>query len=180
MSAQRKNRLSNLACVMLVGLASHSLARGVPDEDCGIYFKTHYPMTEFKLTGSGTAIDKRTGLVWYRCNLGEFFYDGECRGVAKRYNWHQAQEEASKFELAGYNDWRVPTERELRSIVERECVNPSINPYVFPTAQTEVYWSSEGNFFNKYLGWGVYMYNGTDFGRHSKESEYLVYLVRNP
>ena len=30
-----------------------------------------------------------------------------------------------------------------------------------------------------YLGWGVYFFNGTDFGRHSKESEYFVLLVRN-
>lgn len=166
--------------VFMGTLASSALALGVPEEDCAIYFKTNYPMTEFRLTGSGTAIDTRTGLIWYRCSVGEFFHDGECRGVAKRFNWHQAAEAAGKFELAGYTDWRVPTVKELLSIVEKKCVNPSMNTFVFPTAQTEVYWTSEQNFFNKFLGWGVYMFNATDFGRHSKESEYLLLLVRNP
>ncbi len=159
--------------------AVSSFALGTPDQDCIEYFKTHYPVTEFSLTGSGTAIDKRTGLVWFRCNLGEFFHDGECRGVASRVGWTQAQSEASKATIAGYSDWRIPTVKELRSLVEKECVNPSINTYIFPSVQTEVYWTVEDNFFNPYLGWGVYFFNGTDFGRHSKESEYFVLLVRN-
>jgi len=148
--------------------------------DCGEYFETEYPMTEFRLYGSGTAIEKRTGLVWYRCNVGEFWHEGECRGTPKRLTWQQATDFAGQASIAGYNDWRLPTVKELKRLIEEECVNPAVNPYVFPSVGAEIYWTSKTNFFYPQFAWGVYFFSGNDFGRHAKQSEHQVLLVRDP
>jgi hypothetical protein len=147
--------------------------------DCAEYFQTNYPLTEFRLIGQGTAVDKRTGLMWFRCNVGEFWYNGSCRGSMQRVSWYQAKVVAEEATSGGYEDWRLPTVDELKGLVEKNCVNPAVNPYVFPSVGTEVYWTSEDNFFNKYLGWGVFFFNGNDFARHDKRAEHPVLLVRD-
>ena len=117
--------------------------------------------------------------MWYRCNVGEFWHGGKCRGSADRFTWQQALGIAQEAKAAGYTDWRLPTVKELKGLVEKNCVNPAINPYVFPTVDTEVYWTSEDNFFNRYLAWGIFFFNGSDFGRHDKTAEHPVLLVRD-
>jgi hypothetical protein len=164
--------------VVLVSMVTQSFARPL-GPDCAKYFETNYPFTEFRLIGQGGAIDKRTGLMWFRCNAGEFWYGGSCRGSIQRVNWHQAKIVADEATVAGYEDWRLPTVDELKGLVEKNCINPAINPYVFPSVGTEVYWTSEDNFFNKYLGWGVFFFNGNDFARHDKTAEHPVLLVRD-
>jgi len=172
------NRLKYLFMAIAVCFALQASARPL-GPDCAVYFETNYPMTEFRLIGQGTAIDKRTNLMWYRCNVGEFWHGGKCRGSADRFTWQQALGIAQEAKAAGYTDWRLPTVKELKELVEKKCVNPAINPYVFPTVDTEVYWTSEDNFFNRYLAWGVFFFNGSDFGRHDKTAEHPVLLVRD-
>jgi len=152
----------------------------MPKPSCDDYFKSNYPMTEFRLIGQGAAIDKRTNLTWFRCNAGEYWHSGQCRGSSSTMNWQDAHEYAKSFKGLGHSDWRLPTTSELKGLVESSCTNPSINPYVFPTVKAEIYWTSDDNFFNRYLAWGIFMFNGNDFGRHSKQSEYAVLLVRDP
>jgi hypothetical protein len=172
------NRLKFLLVALAVSFALQTSARPL-GPDCAVYFETNYPMTEFRLIGQGTAIDKRTNLMWYRCNVGEFWHGGKCRGSADRFTWRQSFGIAQDAKIAGYSDWRLPTVKELKGLVEKKCVNPAINPYVFPTVYTEVYWASEDNFFNRYLAWGVFFFNGSDFGRHDKTAEHPILLVRD-
>jgi len=138
--------LKYIFMAVAISLATQASARPL-GPDCDVYFETNYPMTEFRLIGQGTAIDKRTNLMWYRCNSGQFWHGGKCRGSVDRYTWQQALGIAQEAKVAGYTDWRLPTVKELKGLVEKECVNPAINPYVFPAVDTEVYWTSEDNFF---------------------------------
>jgi len=172
-----RNRLKYIFMAVAISLATQASARPL-GPDCDVYFETNYPMTEFRLIGQGTAIDKRTNLMWYRYNSGQFWHGGKCRGSVDRFTWQQALGIAQEAKVAGYTDWRLPTVKELKGLVEKECVNPAINPYVFPAVDTEVYWTSEDNFFNRYLAWGVFFFNGSDFGRHDKRAEHPVLLVR--
>jgi len=77
----------------------------------------------------GEAFDKVTKLTWCRCSAGATWKDGAgCVGAPKL----MSLEEASSFAKQAGNGWRVPTIKELYSIVEQECENTVINSIVFP------------------------------------------------
>jgi len=76
---------------------------------------------------SGEAFDKKTGLTWQRCSVGSNWVKGKgCAGEPKRFNWYDAQNQASL-------DWRVPGIDELRTLsVISSKHNYNIDPIVFP------------------------------------------------
>ncbi|MBU2492077.1 MAG: DUF1566 domain-containing protein [Bacteroidetes bacterium] len=55
--------------------------------------------------GDGTITDNNTGLMWQK-NL-----------LESKYNYYEAVEAADTFSLAGYNDWRLPTIKEIYSLM---------------------------------------------------------------
>lgn len=88
----------------------------------------------FSANPDGTVTDSRTGLVWDRCLLGQDGAD-DCAGPGAPYNWEQglsAAAAANAQQHLGHDDWRLPNIRELRSLVERACVQPAIDRNYFP------------------------------------------------
>ena len=93
----------------------------------------------FTINTDGTATDARTGLTWDRCLLGQD-HDSACAGPGDPYTWEQglaAAEALNAENYLGHDDWRLPNIRELRSLAERACVQPSVDLNVFPSAPTE-------------------------------------------
>ena len=100
----------------------------------------------------GVAVDTRSGLMWTRCLLGATWNGNACAGTATLYTWQQTQSLPKTLNYAGYNDWRVPTLEELKTLADREnaastVALPQLNQLVFPTPNcygTEGGLSSEG------------------------------------
>lgn len=65
-----------------------------------------YGKNDFVETGKGTIIDKATGLMWMKDDSG--------RGMT----WQEALEYAENYGYDGYDDWRLPSVKELQSIVD--------------------------------------------------------------
>jgi hypothetical protein len=98
---------------------------------------------------NGTVTDLNTGLIWQKTPPKEPL------------TWQQAKEYADELVLAGVDDWRLPTMKELLSIVDFSGSIRTRTPYVdtqsfdyhYPDTSTGVrdidaqYWSSNG-----YLG----------------------------
>lgn len=85
-----------------------------------------------------TVLDTRSRLMWTRCLLGATWNGTTCEGKASSYGWRQAQELAENSTYADFNDWRVPTLEELKSLADKETAVPmvkipNINQTVFPT-----------------------------------------------
>ena len=79
--------------------------------------------------------------------------------------------------LCGARDWRLPSSRELLSIVSNDRVDPAIDLAYFPNTLGWVVWSSSPYAYNSYYAWYVnfshgYVYDG------SKGSALYVRLVR--
>ena len=79
-----------------------------------------------------------------------------------------------------FNDWRLPSVRELATISERRCRNPRLNLSVFPDSPARPYWSAS----LRPGGADESAAYGLDFGDAGvqllpKESPNLVRLVRN-
>ena len=109
-------------------------------QTCNSAIKTTTPTSRFIITRQGTAIDKKTGLEWMRCAAGRTWNGAACAGGAISRNWQQALNLAEAATFAGHDDWRLPNLKELMSIVEVACTNPSLNAKVF--FDPAYYWSA--------------------------------------
>jgi hypothetical protein len=95
-----------------------------------------------------TVTDNVTGLMWQRQD------DNTPR------TWVDAISYCEGLSLAGQEDWRLPNEYELQSIVDYGRYDPAIDTTVFPGTNPTYYWSSSTNASSTYLAWGVYFYGG--------------------
>lgn len=66
----------------------------------------HYtgPQPAYQANGDGTISDQNTGLMW--ASAGD-----------TKMTWQEAVAGASTFRIGGYNDWRLPTVKELYSLI---------------------------------------------------------------
>lgn len=96
----------------------------------------------------GTALDRRTGVIWQRCPLGTVLDDGgtpqtleddRClpsAGAPQTLTWNAALAAARHLDesggFAGHSDWRVPRQKELLSVVEARWRDPRLVGRVFP------------------------------------------------
>ena len=114
------------------------------------------PSERFIQEKNGTVIDKVTGLMWQQCTVG---LNGEnCEsGEASKFTWAEAllypSQEKSLATFAGHDDWRMPNIRELASIVEAQCVRPSVNATIFPNTPSGHVWSSSPYDFYPHYSW---------------------------
>ena len=74
-----------------------------------------YGKNDFHDNGNGTVTDKATGLMWTKSDSGHLKAGS---GKDGKLNWQQALEWAEGLDHAGYSDWRLPTAKELQSIVD--------------------------------------------------------------
>jgi hypothetical protein len=116
------------------------------------------------LNNDNTVTDTHTGLMWQK--------DGSTGTM----NWENAISYCENLEEAGYSDWRMPTAKELASIVKLDTYSPSIDTNYF-TAMSSYYWSSTTHAYHSDYAWHVYFDGGlVDDG--DKSNIYYVRAVR--
>jgi hypothetical protein len=79
---------------------------------------------------------------------------------------------------AGSNLWRVPTRRELLSIVHHGTNSPAIDPDYFPNTDSDWFWTSDIYAPNPAGAWGVYFGNGGTYA-YDRSNDGHVRLVRS-
>lgn len=140
--------------------------------------------------GDGTVTDDNTGLMWQKCSVGKD-NDTSCSGTASGYNWYQAtgtysaisnpssQNVCGSLNLSGYNDWRLPTNKELTTILDSAIPGgaPTINTTFFPNTLAWPYWTSTTWVGQDYAAWRVNFQFGDD-GTYYKQTGYYVRCVR--
>lgn len=98
------------------------------------------PAARFTVSGSSpnaAVVDSATGLSWQQTVSGSAYTWSASAAAGS------AQAYCNTLSLNGYSSgWRVPTERELLSIVDRTAFNPSTDAAAFPSTPVGVYWSA--------------------------------------
>lgn len=72
----------------------------------------------YRDNGDGTVTDLNTGLMWQKTP------------PVRHYSWDEAAEYAEDLKLAGYNDWRMPSIKELYSLVAFFGSIRTMTPYI--------------------------------------------------
>jgi Protein of unknown function (DUF1566) len=141
------------------------------------------PTGRFTSNADGTALDKYTGLIWKTCSEGQQWIVSTraCNKVAGTYTWQAALQGVqvlnSKGGFAKYKDWRVPSIKELSSLVETQCYRPAINARAFPGVGA-VTWSSSPDANDSKNAWSIDFGDGSVYTFSGKSASYQVRLVR--
>ncbi|MCV2365188.1 DUF1566 domain-containing protein [Paucibacter sp. DJ1R-11] len=106
---------------------------------------------DFSAVGDGSQIyDKRSHLIWMRCVEDQTWNgsmcvanDPEAVNPGPRLTFQQAKALAVS-KSTSEEHWRVPSRKELLTLREPNCYNPSLNLTLFPTKPA---WSSDGAFW---------------------------------
>lgn len=118
------------------------------------------------VNANGTVTDNVTGLMWQRED------DNTGR------TWDEAVNYCSGLGLAGYSDWRLPSKKELVSILDLGTFSPAINTTAFPGTDAEYYWSSTTYaYYDAAYAWRVSFGSGFVHG-YDKSIGSLVRCVR--
>ena len=136
-----------------------------------------WPSPRFTLNGDGTITDALTGLVWMqKANCWE--RQTWANALTKVAGLNSGSETCSGYTTGTHTDWRLPTIKELESLVDAEHVNPALpSGHAFVGVQASSYWSSTSYAINSSYAWYVNLYNG-NVRYDNKSSSYYVWPVR--
>ena len=121
------------------------------------------PSSQLVDNGDGTITDSKTGLMWKKCLEGVTGDNCE-KNSPSTFTWQKALEHPGTVNggdgFAGHTDWRFPTIRELRSIVEQQCYRPAINTIRFPNTPNSIVWAKTLYAGHSEYAWCVNFGNG--------------------
>jgi len=118
--------------------------------------------------------DNVTGLVWENKTD-----DGSIHDKDDVYNWDDAQDvfivALNSQNFGGHNDWRLPTIKELSTLVDSSIPypGPTINTDYFPNTVSSYYWSSTTYAFDPGDAWNVYFLDGRIFDDGKSYDDYV-------
>lgn len=104
------------------------------------------PTTQFSLNKNATVTDNKTKLIWQRCYLGQSYNQEHhrCEGSAETMAWDDALQAGHNSKISvdkSPKNWRLPSLKELSSIIEKTCYSPAINQEVFPGEGFTAVWA---------------------------------------
>jgi len=124
-------------------------------------------------------IDLYTGTEWMRCSVGQRWNGETCIGKIISLNHKQMDEVIDLAEEQLGQGWRLPSRKELESLVCKGCGIPKIDKEIFPNTDPVPYWTGEQNKYAKKHYWSVNFYTGHTYGRFFPYQNLAVRLVRN-
>jgi Protein of unknown function (DUF1566) len=122
--------------------------------------------------------DNATQLIWQRCAEGLVMSNGRCRGTASTFRHKEALACVATKAAATGVAWRLPSVKELESLVDIRRSNPAIDPTAFPATPADYFWSSAPDIGQTSYEWGVnFGYKVVSYGY--RDIPLYVRLVRN-
>jgi hypothetical protein len=102
-----------------------------------------------ELSGCSIVFDSRTGLGWHKWPTGQTF------------GWSDAILYCEVSEQDGFSDWRLPSVKELMTLVDPTVMNPAIDGNAFPGTPAEPFWTSSPFVGDPSRAWAVDFTDGS-------------------
>jgi hypothetical protein len=136
-------RLIGVLAIAIIGVTlPRAVTAAAPDG--------HYVVTDGSETGTGTVYDTRSKLTWQKTVSSTV------------YTWADAKTYCAGLGTSlGGTGWRLPTLKELYSIVDlSRSVAPYIDPNAFPSTPSTAFWSASPVACPRSNAWRVNFRNG--------------------
>ena len=131
------------------------------------------------MTKEHIVVDLEHQIEWLRCSVGQRWDGSKCSGSIVNLSLDIVPEaiKLANEQLGG--KWRLPSKRELTSIVCKECPSPKINKEIFPNTDNAPYWTADKSIYNGKFYVSVNFHTGFSFNRFSPIKKLAVRLVRD-
>lgn len=110
-------------------------------------------------------------------DIGNDTCNGTLSGYSDQCNTQNYVAAVNAANLCGFGDWRLPSSRELNTLVHAGVYNPAIDSSYFPNMASNN-WSSDTNANNAVEAWAVSFASIGFANRHTKSSTARLRLVR--
>ncbi len=107
-------------------------------QTCNDQMKPSNKTGQFIDNGDSTVSDAVNLLMWDQCSYGQIYAEGQCLGAPTQFDtWKEALVAANLVE-GKY----LPNLKELATLIERSCFEPSISREAFPDTPLAMYWTN--------------------------------------
>jgi len=107
--------------------------------------------------------DNKTGLMWQ---------DNSTAKNTKK-DWQGALALCSQLRLAGHDDWRLPTIKELEKVINLSQDNPAIKEGFKNVGGSGYYWSSTEHESSKEFAWMMNFKRGYEYNNYKTYERYV-------
>ena len=167
---------------VVLGVFSIALTAGCADQrglpDCKEFIENRLDKSGYEILENGDALHLETGLLVTQCAVGQRLANFRCRGKPLKLSWDDAMAYASEVAEKTGETWRLPEKGEMPKLLQRDCINPAVNPYVFPDMEVANFWTGSKGLHQDLFRCSVYTYQGRVFCRQARNIEQPFLLVK--
>lgn len=171
-------RAAKIALTVSIGTLTLGCADQRNQPECANVFESRLEKSNFKIYKNGLALHEPTGLTVTQCAVGQRMVNFRCRGDAIKLTWDDAMAYAAEIQEKTGELWRLPTKTEMPKFLEKQCINPAVNPYVFPNLEVTNFWTESKGLHQDQFRCSVYTYQGRVFCRQARRIEQPFLLVK--
>ena len=126
-------------------------------------------------------IDLKNKIEWLKCTTGQQWSDKKntCLGNAIKLDYKSIEEANIQLNNQIEGEWRLPSRKELESLICKECNDVKIDQKLFPNTPAEPFWTSQRNWWSPKFFWSVNFFTGHSYGRFVPEKELFVRFVKD-
>ncbi len=126
-------------------------------------------------------IDLKNKLEWLKCTTGQQWSDEKkaCLGTAVKLDLKSVEEANNLLNEQIEGEWRLPSRKELESLICKSCEGAKIDKTFFPNTPAEPFCTSQRNRWSPKFFWSVNFYTGHSYGRFVPEKELFIRFVKD-
>ena len=126
-------------------------------------------------------IDLKNKIEWLKCSAGQQWSDlkQRCLGEPVKLDQNEIKEANRQLNEQIEGEWRLPSRKELESLVCDSCEGAKINKKLFPDTPAQPFWTSQKNWWSPKFIWSVNFFTGHSYGRFVPEKKLFVRFLRD-